>query len=414
LDLVFDANTVSEYCSREAFRGGFFVEQRSDQSAFLDAEYLGQLAEPRLSSIERQSIQAEYEAKRAALPVQFRLVFVKPRPCAAMPQVVVTKAMTDVLTTWASESETKRGVLNLQVEVLTPAVMDVGLSGEGSRLLRADLIRTALWRVVRNVEKVGEIPGAALVRLGSNKTTFAEIEDKVVDLVRSRLEPLVVSAGQSMGRESTIWITETVASAEREQNAAQGRADAFLAALREYSGAAQTAQASRATAPTGSQGSDVQTLSPQLDRTFIDRIVEMSEANTAFRRELTESMVEASIEAVSAQEQADYYRWLLQSLRAPSGTSLALADVDARMNHIVEQAKALIADFNSLYDEFSRVSLRAAASLYQREKPVTTEVSRDFTPLELLMLVMGTFLVTLFLAFGFYVVRDRLREESAA
>jgi hypothetical protein len=304
--------------------------------------------------------------------------------------------------------------LNLQVEVLTPAVMDVGLSGEGSRLLRADLIRTALWRVVRNVEKVGEIPGAALVRLGSNKTTFAEIEDKVVDLVRSRLEPLVVSAGQSMGRESTIWITETVASAEREQNAAQGRADAFLAALREYSGAAQTAQASRATAPTGSQGSDVQTLSPQLDRTFIDRIVEMSEANTAFRRELTESMVEASIEAVSAQERADYYRWLLQSLRAPSGTSLALADVDARMNHIVEQAKALIADFNSLYDEFSRVSLRAAASLYQREKPVTTEVSRDFTPLELLMLVMGTFLVTLFLAFGFYVVRDRLREESAA
>jgi hypothetical protein len=104
LDLVFDANTVSEYCSREAFRGGFFVEQRSDQSAFLDAEYLGRLAEPRLSSIERQSIQAEYEAKRAALPVQFRLVFVKPRPCAAMPQVVVTKAMTDVLTTWASEN----------------------------------------------------------------------------------------------------------------------------------------------------------------------------------------------------------------------------------------------------------------------------------------------------------------------
>jgi hypothetical protein len=414
LDLVFDANTVSEYCSREAFRGGFFVEQRSDQSAFLDAEYQGRLAEPRLTSVERQSLQAEYEAKRAALPVQFRLVFVKPRPCAAMPQVVVTKAMTDVLATWASESETKRGVLNLQVEVLTPAVMDVGLSEEGSRLLRADLIRTALWRVVRNVEKVGGIPGAALVRLGSNKTTFAEIEDKVVDLVRSRLEPLVVSAGQSMGRESTIWITETVASAEREQKAAEGRAEAYLTALREYSGAAQTAQASRASAPTGTQGSDVQTLSPQVDRTFIDRIVEMSEANTTFRRELTESMVLASVEAVTARDRADYYRRLLQSLRAPSGSALSPAQVDARMNEIVDQAKALIADFNSLYDEFSRVSLRAAAAMYQTDKPVTTEVYREFTPRELLMLVAGTFFLTLFLAFGYFIVRDRLREAPAA
>lgn len=413
VDLVYDGNSITEYCSREAFRGGFFVEQRSDQSAFLDAEYQARLSDTRITPVERQRLQAEYEAKRAALPVQFRLVFVKPRPCAVIPQVLVTKAMTDVLTTWANESETKRGVMNIQVEVLTPAVMDVGLGEEGSRLLRADLIRTALWRVVRNIEQVGEIPGAALVRLGSNRTTFAEIGDKVVDLVRSRLEPLVVSAGQSMGRESTLWITETVASAEREQQAAEGRAAAYLSALREYSGAAQTAQANRASAPTGTQGSDVQTLSPQVDRSFIDRIVEMSEANTTFRRELTESMVAASVDAVAARDRADYYRRLLQSLRAPSGVSLEPAQVDARLDEIVSQAKALIADFNGLYDEFSRVSLRAAASLYQTDKPVTTEVSREFTTQELLMLVVGTFFVMLLLAFGFFVVRDRLRETPA-
>jgi hypothetical protein len=414
VDLVYDGNLIAEYCSREAFRGGFFVEQRSDASAFLDAEYQSRLSDARITPVERQRLQAEYEAKRAALPVQFRLVFVKPRPCAAIPQVVVTKAMSDVLTTWASESETKRGVLNLQVEVLTPAVMDVGLSEESSRLLRADLIRTALWRVANNVKNVGEIPGSELVRLGSNRTTFAEIHNKVIDLVRSRLEPLVATAGQSMVRESTQWVTETVASAEREQQAAEGRAAAYLTALREYSGAAQTAQANRASAPTGAQGTDVQTLSPQVDRTFIDRIVEMSEANTTFRRTLTESMVKASVDAVAAKDRAEYYRRLLQSLRSPSSSSLEPAQVDARLNEIVSQAKALIADFNSLYDEFSRVSLRAAASLYQTDKPVTTEVSREFTTRSLLMLVVGTFFVTLLLAFGFFVVRDRLREAPAS
>lgn len=414
LDLVYDGNLIAEYCSREAFRGGFFVEQRSDQSAFLAAEYQARLSDALITPVERQRLQDEYEAKRAALPVHFRLVFVKPRPCAAIPQVVVAKAMTDVLNTWANESEARRGVMNLQVEVLTPAVMDVGLSEEGSRLLRADLIRTALWRVVANIEAVADIPGAALVRLGTNKTTFEEMRNKVVDLVRSRLEPLVVSAGQSMVRESTLWVTETVASAEREQTAAEGRAAAYLTALREYSGAAQSAQASRASVPPTSQGSDVQTLSPQVDRSFIDRIVEMSEANTAFRRNLTESMVSASVEAVSAKDRADYYRRLLQSLRSSGGPTLEPAQVDTRLGEIVVQAKGLIADFNTLYDEFSRVSLRAAASLYQTDTPVTTEVSREFTTRELLMLVVGAFFVSLLLAFGFFVARDRLREVPAS
>jgi len=101
LDLVYDQNLIAEYCSREAFRGGFFVEQRSDASAFLDAEYQARLSDAGITPVERQRLQLEDQAKRAALPVQFRLVFVKPRACAAIPQVVVAKSMTAVLTTWA-------------------------------------------------------------------------------------------------------------------------------------------------------------------------------------------------------------------------------------------------------------------------------------------------------------------------
>jgi len=412
VDLVFDSNNIQEYCAREVFGSGFFVEQRSDQSAFLDAEYQSRLSDARITPVERQRLQAEYEAKRAALPVQFRLVFVKPRPCATIPQVVVTKAMTDVLTTWASESEMKRGVLNHQVEVLTPAMLDVGLGVEGSRLLRADLLRTGLIRIVQNVENVEGLPGAKLIRSGPERLTFQEVANKLTDLVRSRLEPLVVSAGQSMVRESLTWVTETVASAERAQRAAEGRANAYQGALQEYSGVAQTAQANRVSAQSPGAGpSDVQTLSTQIDRTFIDRIVEMSEANTAFRQKLTGDMVTAKVAAVAAQERASYYRRLLEGLRESRGDQMPPADVDKRLADIVDQGKALTQQFNDLYDEFSRVSLRAAAAMYQTEKPVTTEVYREFTPRELLMLVVGTFFVTLLLAFGYFIVRDRLNAE---
>lgn len=407
LDLIFDRNSISEYCPREAFRSGFFVEQHSEQFAFLDAEYTARLSEIRLTQVERQRLLTEYEAKRAALPVQYRLVFVKPRPCATLPQVVVEKSMNEVLTTWASESEEKRGVLKQQVKVLTPAVMDVGLGEDASRLVRADLIRRALGRVASNVGEVGAIPGAELVRLGTNRITFAEIEDKVMDLTRSRLEPLVVSAGQAMGRESSIWVTEAVASAEREQRAAEGTVEAYLTALREFSGSAQVPQSSAASAPVTAQGADVQTLAPQVDRSFFDRIVEMSGPNIAFRRQLTEAMVIASLNAVGARERADYYRRLLQTIRGDNGRVIAPETVDARLDEIVKQAKALITDFNMLYDEFSRVSLRSASGLYQTEKPVSTVVSREFSLRDLMYMVAGTLVVTFFLAFAFFVVRDR-------
>lgn len=411
VDLVYDANKIQEYCSREAFRGAFFVEQHSDQSSFLDAEYRIRLADRNLTAVDRERLQVEYEAKRAALPIQFRLVFVKPAECSDLPQVAVNKAMTEVLSTWANESEARRGVLNLQVEVLTPSVMDINLSQDGSRLLKADLIRTGLWRVVANIDTVRDLPGAELVRLGENKMTFVEMRNKVVDLVRSRLEPLVVNAGQSLARQSLLWVTETVAAAEREQRAAEGRAQAYHMALREYSGVSPTAP-NRPNAATTSQGSDVQTLAPQVDRSFVDRIVELSEANTSFRRTLTESMVRATVEAVEAENRADYYRRLLQSLRSPVSSALAPDEVDVLLTDIVDQAKKVIADFNSLYDEFSRVSLRATAALYQTDKPVTTEVSRSFTAGQLLMLVLGTFVAALLGAFGFFVAQDRLNRVS--
>ena len=412
LDLVYDGNLIAEYCSRDVFRGGFFVEQRSDASAFLDAEYQSRLSDNRITPVERQRLQSEYEAKRDALPVQFRLVFVKPRPCATIPQVIVTKTMADVLTTWASESESKRGVLNHQVEVMTPAMLDVGLGLESSGLLRADLIRTALWRIVESLDEVQDVPGAALIRYGENRLTFMEVRNKLIDLVRSRLEPLVSIAGQSMVRESLSWVTETVASAEREQHAAEGRASANREALQLYSGMTQTPASTRSTGPEPStSASDLQTLSPQVDSTFIDRIVELSAASTTFRQELTTSMVEAAVDAVAAKERAAYYRRLLETLRSSSTQQMSVDEVDQRLEAIVDQGKELTRQFNELYIEFSRVSLRAAAAMYQSEKPVTTEVSRNFSSRQLLFVVGGTLVISFLLALGILILRDRLAAE---
>jgi hypothetical protein len=316
--------------------------------------------------------------------------------------------MVDVLKTWASESETKRGVLNHQVEVLTPATLDVNSVEAGGLLLRADLLRTALKRVIDNIAAVGKLPGAELIRLGKDKVTFLEVQGKLIDLVGSRLDPLVMTSGRAMVKESLLWVNETVAAAERKQLAAQQKAAAFQQALQEFSstqGASGPSKAASVAAGAGTQNNS-QAMMAQVDRSFIDRIVEMSAASAVYRQQLTDRMVEANLEAVAEEERASYYKRLLKSSRE-AGSSASDEDLMRSLNSIVEEGKALTRQFGALYDEFSRVALRAAGALYVTEKPVTIETSQQFSMRSVLNLAALMFVATLVLAFAFLVLRDR-------
>lgn len=414
LDRAYDDNKISDPCDRESFRGAFFVEQRSDQSVFLDLEYQARLSEPRITSVDRKILQEEHAARRRSLPLQYRLVFVMPEACEAMPSVLLSKVMVEVLNTWATESEARRGVLRQQVEVLTPATLDVTVTGPGGLLLRADLLRTALLRVIANVIEVGNLYGAELVRLGPERLTFAEVQGKLRDLVGSKLDPLVMTSGRSMVRESSVWVAETVAAAERKQHAAEQKAAAFQTALREFSRPLEAPTEKRAgsTAPVTGPGTGAgQTMLPQVDSSFVDRIIEMATESIRYRQQLTNQMVQAHLEAVAEEERAAYYRRLLQS----SGGSGGIVDPEelaARFADIIAEGKALTKQFGDLYDEFSRVSLRAAGAMYVTEKPVAVEVSQRFSNRSVLNIAGVTFLAVLLAALGFLAVRDRLAREA--
>ncbi|HUR20172.1 MAG TPA: hypothetical protein VMZ90_05140 [Vicinamibacterales bacterium] len=409
IDSVYDNNDIGTVCDRESFRGGFFVEQRSDQSTFLDLEYQSRLSEPRITIVERKLLQEEHAAKRKALPLQYRLNFVTPKACSGLRQVVLSKVMVDVLKTWAAESETKRGVLNYQVQVLTPATLDVRSVGAGGLLLRADLLRIAIGRVIDNIAEVAKIPGAALIRLGPSRVTFMEVQGKLVDLVGSRLDPLVMTSGRSMVRESPMWVNETVEVAVRKQHAAERKAAAYKAALADFSSSQGATGPGRAAsvAAGAANGTNSQAMMAQVDRSFIDRIVEMSAASAVYRQQLTDRMVEAELEAVNEEQRASYYRRLLQASReqgAPDGDPDQLA---LSLNAIVEEGKILTKQFGELYDEFSKVALRSSAALYVTEKPVTIETTQTYSIQSVLKLAAATFVATLLLAFAFLLLRDR-------
>lgn len=405
LDSVYQRSGIDQYCSASEFRSGLFVEQHGAELRFLDAEYQARLSDPRLTAVERDRVQTEYRARRAALPVQYRLVFAVPAGCKSLPSTLASKVLYETLGEWARQSEEQRGVLRLHVPLLTPGMLDVDFREGSSLMIQADLVRTRLARLIANIAQVETNAGAAQIRLTEGGVTMAEVRTKLEDLVKARLEPLVVAIGRSIGASPTGWAEEALSSARREQAAAEGKAGAYLAALREYSGQPQAGPVETRGATTPGE---VQTLAPQIDRTFIDRILEMSQANTAFRQRLTEEMVKADVGAMESRAKTAYYEHLVDALRRP-GAGTSVPEVEARLREIVQESKMLAQQFLALSDQFAKHSLRVGPAIYEVQAPVQVATYRPFTPRAFLAVMFVTLLLTILLAIGFFTARNRIR-----
>ena len=395
-DQVFDANRIEDYCDRADFRSGLVSETGSSDLEALDLDFQARLSDPKINAIERQRIQEEYQARRSAVALQYRLEFVRVPGCQSLPPAVGTKVLTDVLQTWAHDADVKRGVMRVRVAVLTPAIFDT--TGERQSLLvRSDLVRSALVRLSANIRQVQAIAGSETIRLaGPGAASFNELRVRTDDLVQARLDPLVSTAGRALGSESERWVEESLKSTTADYDAAMRRADAYRQALMDYSGVSAAPSAGIAAQRQGSSA-DVQTLTPQIDRTFIDRIVEMSSANAMFRQELTRKLVDASINAVAASAAVDHYKQLLLSIKGGArADGMSTAAIEDQLAQIVQEGKGIAQQFGKLYEELSRVSLRSGSMMYRIEQPVQVFSIRPFSRTRYVALVFLVLLLSPF------------------
>lgn len=395
-------NGLDQYCGDGDFRSGLIVQQSSPELRFVDSDYQARLADTRLSAVDRERLRDDYEAKRRTIVTQFRLAYIEPLPCRAIPSDVLLKALPEILNLWAEESEQRRGVMRARVAVLTPAVFEWTTSPEESVLVRADLMRGTILRVVENILEVEKLPGSELIRAGEQQVSLREVRVRIEDLIQRRLEPVIAVAARGLGRQSIQWLEQRLASASVQQRAADQRVEAYRSALREYSGVSSAPAPSATTdRRDGRTPPDVQALTPQIDRTFIDRLIEMSEGNAEFRQEITRSMMEASVEAVSSSAAVEHYRVVLDAIKSAEGPSLSRDELITRLDQITKEAMEATRVFNEIYEEFSRVAFRAGPAMFRIERPADVEVLRAFTPRYLAFLILGVLLASpLILAIG--------------
>ncbi len=415
IEQVVAAQAVGDYCTFAQFRQGLVVERGGTARRLLDAQYEVLLAASRqVSPVERQQLEEEYQTRLAALPLDYRLVFVRPSACGSIPSDVIAAALNGILEAWAQESELKRGVLRYQVAIVGPSIFDQPGPGP-SIMLQLDLARTASRRAIEAVELVSQLPGAASLRSPTDGgMSLTEIRNRLIDLQERVIQPLFIAAARNgLDGASRAWVEEARQNAELQQMAALDHANTFRDALREFSGSQPPpnpmTSGNKATPLSGT--GEAQTVIPQLDDSFIERIVQLSTQASIFRQKLTRSMVKAGEAAAEAGVEVAYYAMVLEASR--TGRTVQRAEmVQQQLDGVIQEGKRLVGELNAAYEELGRVGLRPGAALYVPTDGTQHLKTRPFSSRDLLVILATTFVASLFLFTGGILVKEFLLPGS--
>jgi hypothetical protein len=427
---AFNQNKLSRFTTFTEFASSVFVLESNAAQEALSRYFQARISDPRLTPGDRERIQHEYETKLAALSKsEYSINYLHPENGDPIPNVVVRKTMNDVLRDWADFVSHEQHVLEYRVPVLSPDLVAPSRIEDVNPIVATEVLRAKILRVIENVELLRRLPSAELVRSRRNGLALNDIRIRLDDYVRFRLEPLIqnIAAGQLDERPATIAFLETQLAYDRRMlEVRQSYAEASRVALAMYTGQptealAQTQQQQQQQQQAEAQPrtparSGNETVMPQVNDTFLDRLVQLtsSSADSEYRQTLADAYRKAAEAVAPVEQSVDYDRSLLELVRKPaSGAAVSRELVDQQINTTRADVRQLVSEIREIYATLSE-NLNPSTELMTTTGTPTTRVERAVSVGRL-----GLYgLLTLFIAFplilGGCLVHNRIREEDAA
>jgi len=312
LSEVFQADSLSRYGTARDFSSEMFVLHSSRDLELLDLDYQARLADSRLSTVDRARLEAEYETKRASLESpDYSLNIRQTAALKALPPEMMAKILQDVLLTWARQAAERKGALRYDVPLVSSHTIDPGMLERSDYIVGVDMLRAQANRLESSIQRISDLPGAALVKSKSG-LTLNELRVRVEDDLQFRVQPLfelVRATGLTkdpVGLDLYFRTQLTLARIRRDEAAA--RAAAYEGPLRSYTGASVIQSG---TPGQGGRGgaADAAPVVPQLGDSFLAQLVALSRQadDVKFRQELTRAIVREDINKTDLDREVEFY-----------------------------------------------------------------------------------------------------------
>jgi len=379
LGQVFAQNDLSRFSKFDDFKNSMSVVVNNPALNQLKREYQDRLPARTLNSIERQNIEKEFAEKAAALKnAEFMLVISESSRLKQWPVTLASKVLTDTVRTWVEYSRTN-GVFQFDINMLSENVLPVN-STDDDYLVFVDQLRLAIHRSQGNIDSLLRVPGADLLRVGSNNISLGELRVKLDDALKYRLSTIdscIIQYGFYRNKElAEAYLREQMFRLQLTSDEFKAQVATLETVQTNYASARNGQNAANA-AVAPSQGAALGSgpMITQLSDSFIDRVMQLSErsSDVAFRQNLANRVIEIENKSAAIVTERKYYERQLQALSdKPAMTANSDSTrqwLDKRLDGLLVEVKATMADMQVFYAELSRKELEPT-SAYEVVGPV--------------------------------------------
>lgn len=383
LQRTFERNNLSQFLTFEQFARSVSVVPSGARAATLAIEYEAKLAEPRITPVDRQKLEAEYFSRLEALPVEYKLLFANTEHKYRVPGTLMQKVMADILADWADEAVNTRGVVLYNREVITNVFSEADQKIP-DLLQRTDVLRQRILRIIDTVERLNKLPGGQTMRGGKQNLTFAEIAVRLSELVRYELEPLYANLRRSGlipdNAAAISYLTDQIARVQLDLKEHEDRRKAVAEAFRTYLGDSTSA----ASALPRASADSLQGVAPQLSDSFLDKLVNMSkrQEDMNFRQGVATRLENEALAEVQPKREFEFYKSAIAAVRAPAVRQATPEARQAAINQLEATQKTAVdlsSEVREIFATLSTTNLNPQGKLYIFGPDATFENSRALT-----------------------------------
>jgi len=419
---VWQENHLTDYISFGNFSRSVFVLESNRQYEQLAAEYQAKLADAKLSPVDRERLQREFEQKTESISKnEYAISFDHRSLKRSIPEPLARKVLLDILNDWAEFAVNQQHVIAYQVSVLSPEILAPSAIEQRDLVAAIEVLRSKANRVITNIDKFEGLPGATLARTSKDHMSLEEARIRLDEIMRFRLEPLLAAVVHASGlindRATTIRFLESqLAYDQRRLESAQRQADSIRESIAVYEEPAATVAVASGAAKKPEQPKSGEAVVPQLSDSFLDRLVSMTgrAADAQYRQAVVADYRKAVADTIPLKQSVAYDTTVLDELRKSfgGGAALSAASVRSEIDQTRTEVGQLINTMNELFQIVSR-NMTPSTQLFTLTGPPTTRVLRSIGAPRLALYGLLVLLIALPTIIVLCLLHNRVREEEA-
>jgi hypothetical protein len=310
------------------------------------------------------------------------------------------KVLDGILARWAEQTKEKGALLH-EINILTPSVILSDTINTQTVLIRYDLLRRHVSRVLGQIATISRLPGAGTARVGDQNVSLSDLETSLDDLLAFQLNPLirrrlVQSLPPAEIALNLLYLEDRIAELSRGRSIAEQRREQLQEVLQSFQ-----------PGEPGPQSGDIAGQTPgasvQLNNSFLDRLMDIAGRSGAleYRRELSDRIIEAGNQRLTIDRDISFYEDTLRVLRTSQSRSAAAAlrtETAGAGNHMTfdklqDRVVEILALANQAYEEISTQNLNPRARLYELTSGLSVGSTRAVSVPRILATAGGWFVL---------------------